>query len=87
MQLDKKRETMRRTILSQTETIQRLNQEVKSLTLENKRLKADAERVENLCLEYHELIAGIKTQRDRYATLNKDMEKLKSNLRKAVNHR
>ena len=85
--MHKKREALRRTILSQAETIRRLNREAESLAAENERLKADAERVNALCREYRELIAGIKIQRDRYAALNKEMEKLKRNLRKAVNHR
>ncbi len=87
MQVDKKRETMRKTILSQGETIRRLSRDIESLAVENERLKADAERAETLCREYRELIAGIKLQRDRYDALNKDMERLKSKLRKAVNHR
>lgn len=41
---NKKKETLRRTIVSQTETIRQLNQEKESLAEENRQLKADAER-------------------------------------------
>ena len=84
---DRKKETLRRIVVSQAETIRQLNREKEALAEENRQLKADAGRADALCREYHKLIAGLHTQQDRYAALNRDMEQLKRKLRKVVNHR
>ena len=85
MRTHTKPEILRRTILPQEETIRGLRFKAQSLTAENKRLRADARRAGPLCREYRRLIAGIQSQRDRYASLDSDMKKMIHKLRKAVN--
>ncbi len=80
MRTHKKPETLQRDILPQEETIRGLRFKAQSPAAENERLRA-----ETLCREYHRLIAGIQSQRDRYASLDRDMKKMIHKLRKAVN--
>ncbi len=84
MQVDKKQEVLRGTILAQAETIEGLRLKAQSLEAENERLRAEAHRARNLCQEYRRLIAGVRLQQDSYASLNRDMKKLKNKLRKVV---
>lgn len=85
MRTHKKPGTLQRAILPQEETVRGLRFKARSPAAENERLRGDALRAGTLCREYRRLIAGIQSQRDRYASLDRDMQKMINNLRKAVN--
>ena len=81
---DKKSETMRRVILSQTEAIRKLEQENRSLADANKKLTAECEKINKVINEYSGLISALEEQRTQYLQLNQDIRNLRKTLKKRI---
>lgn len=80
MTYDKKKETMRKIIVSQADTIKQLKKEIKSLTDENHRLKTNYEKMNKTTLNSKSIIEKMDYCNKEYERLNDEIQSLKRKL-------
>lgn len=77
---NKKQETMRKIIVSQAETINQQNKEIKSLTAENQRLKTDYQEMNKVMARCRKIFNDIEHQDNEYAKIKKCVQKSRRKL-------
>lgn len=81
---NKKKETMRKIIVHQAETINQQNKEIKSLTTENQRLKTDYDEINKVMARCRKIFNDIEHQDNKYAKIKKSMKKSRRELMKKI---
>lgn len=81
---NKKKETMRKIIVSQAETINQQNKEIKSLAAENQRLKTDNDEINKVMARCRKIFNDIEHQDNKYARIKKSMKKSRRELMKKL---
>ena len=77
---NKKKETMRKIIVSQAETINQQNKEIKSLTTENQQLKTDYQEMNKVVARCRKIFNDIEHQDNEYAKIKKCVQKSRRKL-------
>ena len=82
IRFDKKKETMRKIIVFQEETIEYLSRQIDALSEENQLLKASLDGISQTATQYKSIIDKIGRQNDEYRKLNNDIKGIKIRLTK-----
>lgn len=84
---DKKKEIMRKIIVSQEETINRQNQEIESLTNDNLRLHTEYEKMNRVTAQFKEILNNFAYKNDEYVKNRKRIKKIRRKLEKIMQRR
>lgn len=82
MRFDRKKETMRKIIVFQEETIGQLTRQIDALSEENRLLKASLDGISQSATQYKSIIDRIGRQNDEYEKLNNDIKEIKIKITK-----
>lgn len=78
----KRKELMRKIIVSQTETMKQQSREIESLTDENLRLHTDYEKMNNVLAQFKELLDNFACQNNAYIKNRKRLKKIRRKIEK-----
>lgn len=79
---EKRKERMRKIIVSQAETMKQQNREIESLTDENLRLHTDYEKMNNVLTQFKELLDNFACQNDACVKNRKRIKKMRRKIAK-----
>lgn len=81
---EKKKEIMRKIIVSQAETINQQNKEIESLTNENLQLHTEYEKMNRVMTQFKEILDNFAYKNDEYVKNRKRIKKIRRKLVKIM---